>query len=62
MEMFKPELAMAVDSGNYTPAIIADCVERALRAEYLLARSRRNEPDSLRLKRKKRLERSKLEK
>ena len=37
MEMFKPELAMAIDSGNYTPATVADCVERALRAEYRLA-------------------------
>ena len=36
MEMFKPELAMAIDSGNQPPVTVADCLERAVRAEYRL--------------------------
>ena len=34
MEMFKPELAMAVDSSSKPPTTVADCVTRALRVEY----------------------------
>ena len=37
MEIFKPELSMAIDSGNQPPVTVADCVERAMRAEYRLA-------------------------
>ena len=37
MEIFKSELAMAIDSGNYSLTTIVDCMERALRAEYRLA-------------------------
>ena len=37
MEMFKQELAMAIDSANQPPVTVADCVERAMRAEYRLA-------------------------
>ena len=62
MEMFKPELAMAIDSGNHTLATVVDCMERALRAEYRLAQVKEDKPNSLRLERKKRLGRSKLEK
>ena len=36
MEMFKPELAMAIDSRNQPPVTVADCLERAVRAEYRL--------------------------
>ena len=34
MEMFRPELAMAVDSGSEAPTTVANCVTQALRAEY----------------------------
>ena len=36
IEMFKPKLAMAIDSGNQPPVTVADCLERAVRAEYRL--------------------------
>ena len=38
MEMFKPELAMAIDSGSEPPTTVADYVARAIRAEYRLGR------------------------
>ena len=34
MEKFKPELAIAVDSGFEPPTIMANCVTRILRTEY----------------------------
>ena len=37
IEIFKLELSMAIDSGNQPPVTVADCVERAMRAEYRLA-------------------------
>ena len=36
MEMFRPELALAIDSGPEPPSTVADCVVRAIRAEYRL--------------------------
>ena len=36
MEMFRPELALAVDSGPEPPTTVADCVARAIKAEYRL--------------------------
>ena len=36
MEMFKPELAMAIDSGSEPLTTVADCVARAIRVEYRL--------------------------
>ena len=37
MEMFKPKLATAIDSGNESPITVADYMERAMRVEYHLA-------------------------
>ena len=34
--MFRPELALAIDSGSQPPTTVADCLERAMRAEYHL--------------------------
>jgi len=34
MGMFRPELALAIDSGSHPPSTVADCLERAMRAEY----------------------------
>ena len=34
--MFRPELALAIDSGSHPPSTVADCLERAMRAEYHL--------------------------
>ena len=34
--MFRPELALAVDSGPEPPSTVTDCVARAIRAEYRL--------------------------
>ena len=36
MGMFRPELALAIDSGSHPPSTVADCLERAMRAEYHL--------------------------
>ena len=36
MEMFKPEVSMAIDSRNQPSVTVADCLERAIRAEYRL--------------------------
>ena len=38
MEMFKPELVMAIDSGSEPPTTVADCVARAIRVEYRLGK------------------------
>ena len=38
IEMFKPELAMTIDSENYTPATVGDYVKSALRAKYGLVK------------------------
>ena len=35
--MFHPEIATVVDSGEIPPTIVADCIGRAVRAEYHLA-------------------------
>ena len=34
MEIFKPKLTTAVDGSFKPPTTVADCVTRALRAEY----------------------------
>ena len=36
MEMFRPELALNIDSGSSPPTTVADCLSRAIRAEYRL--------------------------
>ena len=36
MRMFCPDLAVVISSGPYPPLIVADCVNRAIRAEYLV--------------------------
>ena len=36
IEMFRLELVLAVDSGPELPTTVADCVARAIRAEYRL--------------------------
>ena len=36
MGMFRPELTLAIDSGSQPPTTVADCLERAMRAEYHL--------------------------
>ena len=36
MEMFRPELALNIDSGSALSSTVADCLSRAIRAEYRL--------------------------
>ncbi|PON46318.1 hypothetical protein PanWU01x14_252650, partial [Parasponia andersonii] len=38
--MFRPELAVVVDSGNNPPTTIVECIGRALRVEYDLAQAK----------------------
>ncbi|KAL5565158.1 hypothetical protein UlMin_028322 [Ulmus minor] len=40
LEMFCPELAVVIDSGDNPPTTVAECVDRALRAEYRLAQAK----------------------
>ena len=37
MDMFRPEIALAIKSDESLPTIVAKCVERAIRIEYRLA-------------------------
>ncbi|KAL5537508.1 hypothetical protein UlMin_045605 [Ulmus minor] len=37
MDMFCPDIALAIESGGSLPVSVAECVERALRVEYRLA-------------------------
>ncbi|KAL5560269.1 hypothetical protein UlMin_036480 [Ulmus minor] len=48
MDMFCPDIALAIESGGNPPISVSECVERALRVEYRLAqlkeeRARKNE-------------------
>ncbi|KAL5538583.1 hypothetical protein UlMin_045492 [Ulmus minor] len=38
MDMFKPDIALAIESGGSPPTTVARCVERALRIEYRMAK------------------------
>ncbi|GMN64787.1 hypothetical protein TIFTF001_033878 [Ficus carica] len=40
LDMFHPEIAVIIDSGEKPPTTVAECVERALRAEYRLAQAK----------------------
>ncbi|KAL5545187.1 hypothetical protein UlMin_008971 [Ulmus minor] len=40
LEMFRPELAVVIDSVDNPPTTVAECVDRALRAEYRLAQAK----------------------
>ena len=40
MEMFCPKLAVVIDSGDNPPTIFAECVDKALRAEYRLTQAK----------------------
>ncbi|GMN22042.1 hypothetical protein TIFTF001_040161 [Ficus carica] len=40
LDMFHPEITLVIDSGERSPTTIAECVERALRAEYRLAQAK----------------------
>ena len=37
MDMFRPEIALAIESGGSSPTIVARCVERVVRIEYRMA-------------------------
>ena len=37
MDIFWPDIVLAIESGNSPPTIVAKCVERAIRIEYRLA-------------------------
>ncbi|KAL5553903.1 hypothetical protein UlMin_041305 [Ulmus minor] len=37
MDMFKPDIALAIESGGIPPTTVARCVERAVRIEYRMA-------------------------
>ena len=47
--MFRPELTEIIDTGETPPKTVANCVDRALRAEYYLAKVKRKELKSLKL-------------
>lgn len=49
LEMFRPELTEIIDTGETPPKTVANCVDRALRAEYYLAKVKRKELNSLKL-------------
>ena len=36
MDMFRPNIALAIESGGSPPTMVAKCVERAIRIEYRL--------------------------
>ncbi|GMN36414.1 hypothetical protein TIFTF001_042433 [Ficus carica] len=40
MKMFRSDLAVVINSGPYPPTTIADCVSRAVRAEYWVGQNR----------------------
>ncbi|GMN22076.1 hypothetical protein TIFTF001_050179 [Ficus carica] len=40
MKMFRSDLAVVINSGPYPPTTVADCVSRAVRAEYWVGQSR----------------------
>ncbi|KAL5540684.1 hypothetical protein UlMin_043336 [Ulmus minor] len=40
LEMFRPELAVVIDSGDNPPTTVAECIDRALRAEYRLTQAK----------------------
>ena len=40
MDMFRPDIALAIESGGGPPTTVADCVDRAIRVEYRLAKLR----------------------
>ncbi|GMN24421.1 hypothetical protein TIFTF001_043776, partial [Ficus carica] len=40
LDMFRPEIAVVIDSGEKPPTTVAEYVERALRAEYRLAQAK----------------------
>ncbi|KAL5583142.1 hypothetical protein UlMin_015584 [Ulmus minor] len=37
MDMFRPDIALAIESGRSLPTTVASCVERAVRIEYRMA-------------------------
>nr|GMN19834.1 hypothetical protein TIFTF001_048666 [Ficus carica]GMN19852.1 hypothetical protein TIFTF001_048668 [Ficus carica] len=40
MKMFRSDLAVVINSGPYPPTTVADCVSRAVRAEYWIGQNR----------------------
>ena len=44
IEMLRPEIALIVDSGTAPPTTVADCVKRALRAEYHMKKEKESQP------------------
>ncbi|GMN24879.1 hypothetical protein TIFTF001_050351 [Ficus carica] len=40
MKMFRSDLAVVINSGQYPPTTVADCVSRAVRAEYWVGQNR----------------------
>lgn len=49
LEMFRPEFTEIIDTGETPPKTVANCVDRALRAEYYLAKVKRKELNSLKI-------------
>ena len=37
MDMFRPDIALAIESGGSSPTTMARCIERAVRIEYRMA-------------------------
>ena len=37
MDMFRPDIALAIESGGSPPTTVAKCIEMAIREEYRLA-------------------------
>ncbi|KAL5549153.1 hypothetical protein UlMin_004384 [Ulmus minor] len=40
MDMFRPDIALAIESGGSPPTTVARCVERAIRIEYRMAQAK----------------------
>ena len=51
MEMFRPELALNIDSGSAPLVTVADCLSRAIRAEYCLGQVKEDRTQAFRARR-----------
>ncbi|GMN48353.1 hypothetical protein TIFTF001_017529 [Ficus carica] len=56
LDMFHPEIAVVIDSGERPPTIVAECVERALRVKYRLAQAKQDRANFFEEKKKYKLQ------
>lgn len=56
MDMFRSEIALAIDSGGGPPTSVVDCIERAIKVEYRLAQLKEERAKHWEAKKKQRRE------